>query len=71
MADIINLTCPSCGGKLQISSDVNRFSCGYCGNEQIVVRSGGAITIAPVVEGLKEVKSGVDKTASELAIKRI
>ena len=71
MPNVISLTCPSCGGKLQITNDIERFSCGYCGNEQIVQRSGGVITLAPVVEGLKEVKKGVDKTASELAIVRL
>jgi ribosomal protein S27AE len=71
MAALINLNCPNCGGKLQISNDVDRFSCGYCGNEFIVERSGGIITLQPVIEGLKEVKTGVDKTASELAIIRL
>ena len=71
MANFINLTCPSCGGKLHITNDIDRFSCGYCGNEHIVQRHGGVITLAPVVEGLKGVKTGVDKTASELAIKRL
>ena len=71
MPDFINLTCPSCGGKLQITSDIDRFACGHCGNELIVRRSGGAITVEPVVEGLRKVQAGVDKTASELAIVRL
>jgi hypothetical protein len=71
MADFINLTCPSCGGKLQLTSDIDRFACSYCGNELIVRRSGGIVSLAPVVEGLKGVKTGVDKTASELAINRL
>jgi ribosomal protein S27AE len=71
VSNLINLTCPSCGGKLQITNDVERFSCGFCGNEQIVQRIGGVITLSPVVEGLKDVKTGVDKTASELAIARL
>jgi ribosomal protein S27AE len=71
MAEFVNLTCPKCGGKLKITKDIDRFSCGFCGNELIVKRSGGVITIAPIVEGLKRVEKGVDKTASELAIARI
>jgi hypothetical protein len=71
MPNLINLTCPKCGGKLQITNDIDRFSCGYCGNELILQRSGGGITVAPIVEGLREVKTGVDKTASELAIVRL
>jgi hypothetical protein len=71
MSDYITLTCPSCGGQLQITRDLDRFACGNCGNELIVKRGGGTISLAPVVEGLKEVKTGVDKTASELAIVRL
>lgn len=70
-SEIINLTCPSCGGKIQISKDIDRFACGYCGNEQMVVRSGGTITLAPVIDEIKHVSRGVDKTASELAIARL
>ena len=50
---------------------MNRFACGHCGNEHIVRRSGGTISLTPVVEGLRKVQSGVDKTASELAIVRL
>ena len=56
---------------LQRTIDIDRFSFGYCGNELIVKRSGGAITVAPIIQGLKGVKQGVDKTASELAITRL
>lgn len=71
MADFINLTCPSCGGRLQITNDLDRFACGFCGNELIVRRGGGTVSISPVIEGLKAVQTGVDKTASELAIIRV
>jgi hypothetical protein len=69
--DFVTLSCPSCGGKLQITSDIERFACSYCGIEHIVRRGGGIITLAPFVEGLKGVQIGVDKTASELAIQRL
>jgi hypothetical protein len=71
MADFISLSCPSCGGKLQITSDIDRFACAHCGNEHIVRRSGGIVSLAPVAESLNNIKAGVDKTASELAIKRL
>ncbi len=69
--DFVTLTCPTCGGKLKITSDINRFACGHCGNEHIVKREGGLVAIAPVIEGLNDVRIGVDKTASELAINRL
>jgi hypothetical protein len=71
MADFVTLSCPSCGGKLEITSDLDRFACGYCGKEQVVRRGGGVVSLAPVVEGLKQVQVGVDKTASELALQRL
>ena len=71
MADFISLICPSCGSKLQITNQIEQFYCASCGNAYVVNRSGGIISIAPIVNGIKKVQTGVDKTASELAIKRI
>ena len=71
MNDFVTLTCPSCGGKLQITNDIEQFVCGHCGNEHVVRRSGGIIAIAPIIDGIKKVQAGTDKTASELAIKRL
>jgi hypothetical protein len=69
--DSISLTCPNCGGRLEITGDVNRFACAHCGCEQIVHRSEGVVSTKPVVDGLYEVKLGVDRAASELAIRRL
>ena len=71
MSDFITLSCPSCGNKLQITDDIDRFACSACGNEHIVKRSGGIVTLKPVLDGIKRVQVGVDKTASELAIVRL
>ncbi len=37
-SELIKLTCPSCGGKLQISSNTTSLKCPSCGNEHIVRR---------------------------------
>ncbi|MCX6054301.1 MAG: hypothetical protein NTZ74_05175 [Chloroflexi bacterium] len=71
MTDFISLTCPSCGGKLQITNDIERFACGNCGVEHIVRRSGGTVSLAPVEASLVKIGAGIDKTASELAIVRL
>jgi hypothetical protein len=71
MADFVTLSCPSCGGKLEITKDLDRFACGYCGREQVVRRGGGVVSLAPVIEELKQVHAGVDRAASELAIQRL
>jgi hypothetical protein len=36
MADLITLNCPTCGGNLQVTNDVERFVCAHCGNAHIV-----------------------------------
>lgn len=78
MSDFVTLTCPNCSGRLEITDDIDRFACMYCGSEHIVRRGGGIVTLQPVVDELKKVstgisgvKVGVDRTASELAIQRL
>lgn len=71
MSEFITLSCPSCGGRLQIASSIERFACANCGNEHLVRRQGGVIFLAPVVETLQNIQTGTDKTASELAISRL
>jgi len=71
MPDLITLSCPSGGGELNITNDIERFACGHCGREHVAKRAGGILSLSPVVEALKKVEVGVDKTASELAINRL
>jgi hypothetical protein len=71
MSDYVTLSCPSCGGQLEITSDIDRFACAHCGTEHIVRRGGGLVSLSPVVEGIHQVRMGVDRTASELAIPRL
>jgi DNA-directed RNA polymerase subunit RPC12/RpoP len=71
MADFVTLTCPTCGGKLQITPDIDRFACTHCGNEHLVKRSEGVIAIQPLTESLTGLKRATDRTASELAIRRL
>lgn len=71
MADFVTLSCPSCGGRLEITQDIERFACAHCGREHIVKRSGGIVSLSPVVDALRKVEVGVDKTAAELAIVRL
>ena len=57
MADFTALTCPSCGGKLENTTDSSRLICGYCGNTHIINR--------------KDTKDTSERTASELALERL
>jgi len=71
MPELVTLSCPSCGGKHNITNDIERFACGHCGREHVVKRAGGIVSLSPFIEALKKVEVGVDKTASELAINRL
>jgi hypothetical protein len=71
MADLITLSCPTCGSKLQITPDIDRFSCLHCGNEHMVRRGGGLITLAPVIDGLNRIDAGVNQVALEMAVIRL
>lgn len=68
VAQTVRLTCPGCGAKIEVTEDLSRFACAYCGNEVLVNRAGGAVSLIPVLE---KVQDGTSKTASELAIVRL
>lgn len=68
---IISLTCPKCGGKLEVTPDIDRFACGHCGTEHIVQRQGGTVSLAPVVQQLERIGAGTDRAAAELALPRL
>jgi predicted RNA-binding Zn-ribbon protein involved in translation (DUF1610 family) len=84
-SDFITLSCPNCGGKLNITSDIDRFACQFCGHEHIVRRSGGIIALEPVVRmmgqinesinlvgsGINRISGSAERQASEAAINRI
>jgi predicted RNA-binding Zn-ribbon protein involved in translation (DUF1610 family) len=65
------LKCTSCGSSLNVSSDMERFACGYCGTDQVVLRSGGTVSLKPVEDAIHKVQVGTDKTAAELALVRL
>lgn len=68
--EFLNMTCPNCGGSLEITKDMEVFLCGYCGKEQFVERKGGTVSLK-LVDGLAKVQKGTDKTAAELALNRL
>lgn len=66
-SDFITLACPNCGGRLQITPDIERFTCQFCGYEHLVRRSGGMVSLEPVVQAMNMMGVGVSKigTSSE------
>ena len=70
MGDFVTLTCPTCGGKLQITPDIDRFACTHCGNEHMVKRSEGLIAIQPLADSLTGLQRATDRAAAELGLRR-
>ncbi|MEO6741201.1 MAG: hypothetical protein ABIP20_13185 [Chthoniobacteraceae bacterium] len=67
----LTLKCPSCGAALDVSPDMERFACGYCGTEQIVQRRGGTVSLKLISDAISRVQTGTDRTAAELALVRL
>jgi hypothetical protein len=71
MLGITKLTCPTCGGKIELEEDNDRVICLYCGNQLQVERKDGEIAIRPFVQAVKTMQGSMDRAASEMAINRI
>jgi|WetSurMetagenome_2_1015567.scaffolds.fasta_scaffold598442_2 predicted RNA-binding Zn-ribbon protein involved in translation (DUF1610 family) len=57
MSNLIALTCPSCGGRLEIANNTERYVCAHCGNTHIVDPGERAESLAKEVDELKSVSS--------------
>lgn len=67
-ADFISLSCPNCGGTLQVTEEKARYVCPHCGQEHLLrVRAG----LEPALEKLQGVQQGVERAADELALQRL
>lgn len=64
------LKCPGCGAALKVANDLETFACMYCGATVKVEKSGGTVNLR-IAEELVGVRKGTDKTAAELAIRRL
>lgn len=58
-SDFITLACPNCGGKLNITADIDRFACQFCGHEHIVRRNGGMVSLEPVMQVMKSIDANI------------
>lgn len=67
----LSLKCPSCGAALEITSEMDRFACGFCGTEQIVQRQGGTVALRLLGDAISRVQLGTDRTAAELTLRRL
>ncbi len=67
-SDFITLSCPTCGGALQVSEEKERYICPPCGQEHLLRLRAG---LEPVLENLKGVRQGINRAADELALQRL
>lgn len=68
---MVTLKCSSCGANLEITPEMEVFACGHCGTQQVVKRAGGTVSLKVLSDAIGKVQAGTDKTAAELAIKRL
>ncbi len=64
MADLLTLNCPTCGGQLQVTNDVDRFVCAHCGNTHIVDPD---VRVKSLVEELRD-ESRLRRLAQEISM---
>jgi len=68
---VLSLKCVNCGASIEIGPETDTFACSYCGTQQMVKRSGGIVVLQRIGAALDEVKRGTNRTASELALRRL
>jgi hypothetical protein len=71
MPDIVNLSCPSCGAKPNITYEKERFVRVHRSREHAVKRVGGFVLLSADVGALQKAVVGIDQTASEIGTNRI
>jgi ribosomal protein S27AE len=65
------LKCPNCGAKLNVAKSLDVFACSYCGASIKLAQSGGVVALELLAGQLAGVRRGTDKTAAELALRRL
>jgi predicted RNA-binding Zn-ribbon protein involved in translation (DUF1610 family) len=73
MADtkLFALLCPGCGANLKVSASLGTFACAYCGASIRLDRTESTVSLKLLADGLSAVQHGTDRTAAELAIRRL
>ena len=72
MSDFITLSCPSCGARLQVNKEKGTYTCEYCGVDHLIrPENQVVVTQNSDPEEMKSIKKVMDKTNSEMAIKRL
>lgn len=71
MLKVIAMSCPNCGAHLDVTSDLEIFTCAYCGSTIKVTRHGGTVSLVRIEQAISGIKTSTDRIAAELALKRL
>lgn len=71
MNEIVKINCPSCGGAASHDQRDQDFTCEFCGTRYQVKQTDHGISLAPFMKSVHELKSGIDRTGSEMTIRRL
>jgi hypothetical protein len=63
---MVKLSCKSCGAKLELTDNIDRFSRAHCGAEWIVNRSGGIVSLKAVEEGIGKIAESTKEIVQEI-----
>jgi len=58
--DFVPLTCPSCGGKLEVGPDIHRLTCLNCGTTHDVLRDNPIPVLRPIIAQINRVGERLD-----------
>ena len=70
-AKVLALKCPGCGAALQVRPSIDAFACSYCASSLQVNRGEGVVSLRLLTDAMQGIQRGTDRTAAELAIKRL
>ena len=65
------LKCPNCGSALQVKRGTGSFACAHCASTLAMHTDGGTVSLEPLTAGIQGIQRNTDRTAAELAIKRL
>jgi ribosomal protein S27AE len=68
---IYALKCPNCGAALEVADSLDVFACSYCGATVQVERGTGTISLQLLTKTMRSIQRSSDRTAAELAIRRL
>lgn len=70
-SNVVALKYPGCGAALRIELQAQTHACGYCGATLRVDHAQDALSLSLVADAVAGVQRGTDRTAAELAIRRL